>query len=479
MYKYHLSNVDWMQFSLSSIFDIKVGYYNKKPPIEGGRIPFLSATQYNNGISTFYTEEIILAYDKVGEKTSKDIDKRIFDGNCLTITNNGSVGNVYYQVEKFTCSHDVTPIYLKGYKLNSSLAKFLIQMLEQSGKSFEYAKKWRPKRMRKSRLLLPVDKKGNPNWHFMEGYIKERENKKRQDLKDYYKNRLLDLVISPEILNDVEWKEIFIEEVAEIYSGNDIGRLKPFIKNKYTALFITHAITSQKDKYGYDYKMGTGRLKRQKIMLPVSDGEINYEYMENFIKNIEKKQFKNVLKYLGKYIHIMYNHFDNVDWKEFFLDEICNINSGVRLTKANMNEGKTPFIGATDSNNGITNFVSNTNKSLDKNVLGVNYNGSVVENFYHPYECIFSDDVKRISFKDDEGQNKYCYLFLKQMILQQKEKYRYAYKFNGDRMARQKIMMPVDENNAINYMVIEKFIKVKEVNLIVNIIENLGGYNYE
>lgn len=541
MYKYHLSNVDWMQFSLSSIFDIKDGYYNKKPPIEGGRIPFLSATQYNNGISTFYTEEIILAYDKVGEKTSKDIDKRIFDGNCLTITNNGSVGNVYYQVEKFTCSHDVTPIYLKGYKLNSSLAKFLIQMLEQSGKSFEYAKKWRPKRMRKSSLLLPVDKQGNPNWHFMEGYIKERENKKRQDLKDYYKNRLLDLVISPEILTDVEWEEIFIEEVAEIYSGkdmyerertigdtpyitatannngigcfirnknkileseyisvnrngsveyafyhcyealygNDIRNLKPFIKNKYTALFITHAITSQKDKYGYDYKMGTGRLKRQKIMLPVSDGEINYEYMENFIKNIEKKQFKNVLKYLGKYICIMYNHFDNVDWKEFFLDEICNINSGVRLTKANMNEGKTPFIGATDSNNGITNFVSNTNKSLDKNVLGVNYNGSVVENFYHPYECIFSDDVKRISFKNDEGQNKYCYLFLKQMILQQKEKYRYAYKFNGDRMARQKIMMPVDENNAINYVAIEKFIKVKEVNLIVNIIENLGGYNYE
>ena len=541
MYKYHLSNVDWMQFSLSSIFDIKDGYYNKKPPIEGGRIPFLSATQYNNGISTFYTEEIILAYDKVGEKTSKDIDKRIFDGNCLTITNNGSVGNVYYQVEKFTCSHDVTPIYLKGYKLNSSLAKFLIQMLEQSGKSFEYAKKWRPKRMRKSSLLLPVDKQGNPNWHFMEGYIKERENKKRQDLKDYYKNRLLDLVISPEILTDVEWKEIFIEEVAEIYSGkdmyerertigdtpyitatannngigcfirnknkileseyisvnrngsvgyafyhcyealcgNDIRRLKPFIKNKYTALFITHAITSQKDKYGYDYKMGTGRLKRQKIMLPVTDGEINYEYMENFIKNIEKKQFKNVLKYLGKYICIMYNHFDNVDWKEFFLDEICNINSGVRLTKANMNEGKTPFIGATDSNNGITNFVSNTNKSLDKNVLGVNYNGSVVENFYHPYECIFSDDVKRISFKNDEGQNKYCYLFLKQMILQQKEKYRYAYKFNGDRMARQKIMMPVDENNAINYVAIEKFIKAKEMNFIVNIIENLGGYNYE
>lgn len=169
----------------------------------------------------------------------------------------------------------------------------------------------------------------------------------------------------------------------------------------------------------------------------------------------------------------MYNHFDKADWKEFFLDEICNINSGVKLTKSNMNEGKMPFIGATDSNNGIINFISNTNKSLDKNILGVNYNGNVVENFYHPYECIFSDDVKRISFKDDEGQNKYCYLFLKQMMLQQKEKYRYAYKFNGDRMARQKIMMPVDIHAKIDFDLMKRYISSKELKCIINILESI------
>lgn len=43
----------------------------------------------------------------------------------------------------------------------------------------------------------------------------------------------------------------------------------------------------------------------------------------------------------------MYNHFDKADWKEFFLDEISNISSGVRLTKANMVDGNIPFIGAT------------------------------------------------------------------------------------------------------------------------------------
>ena len=46
-------------------------------------------------------------------------------------------------------------------------------------------------------------------------------------------------------------------------------------------------------------------------------------------------------------------------------------------------------------------------------------------------------------------------------------------------MARQKFMMPVDENNVINYVAIEKFIEAKEMNFIVNIIENLGGNNYD
>lgn len=97
---------------------------------------------------------------------------------------------------------------------------------------------------------------------------------------------------------------------------------------------------------------------------------------------------------------------NELKWKAFNLCDIFSISAGVRLTKSDMIEGARPFIGATDSNNGITAFVSDSNPSLDKNVLGVNYNGSVVENFYHPYECIFSDDVKRLHLLHHED-NKY------------------------------------------------------------------------
>lgn len=87
------------------------------------------------------------------------------------------------------------------------------------------------------------------------------------------------------------------------------------------------------------------------------------------------------------------------------------------MTKADMKHGSRPFIGATDSNNGITAWVENTNESLDSKVLGVNYNGSVVETFYHPYECIFSDDVKRLHLKSDITASAHLMLFLKNLVI--------------------------------------------------------------
>ena len=175
---------------------------------------------------------------------------------------------------------------------------------------------------------------------------------------------------------------------------------------------------------------------------------------------------------------------DQCNWKEFRLEDIFTIDPGVRLTTANMTMGKRPFIGATDSNNGITAFVDNTNKSLDSNVLGVNYNGSVVENFYHPYEAIFSDDVKRLHLKEVEN-NKYICLFIKQSLLKQKAKYQYGYKFNGERMKRQYIMLPSTPEGTPDYTFMEEYMRQKEQTILAkykahisNVLDNqlvIGG----
>jgi Type I restriction modification DNA specificity domain len=153
------------------------------------------------------------------------------------------------------------------------------------------------------------------------------------------------------------------------------------------------------------------------------------------------------------------------DWREFFIEDVFEIKSGKRLTKADMVSGDIPFVGATDSNNGITEFIANKNSSLDENVLGVNYNGSVVYNFYHSYEAVFSDDVKRLCFREIKG-NMYSFLFVKALIMQQKSKYEYGYKFNGARMKRQKILLPVTSKGNPDYDFMEKYMRQKEEELL-------------
>jgi hypothetical protein len=164
---------------------------------------------------------------------------------------------------------------------------------------------------------------------------------------------------------------------------------------------------------------------------------------------------------------------DEVQWGEFFMEEVTDILNGVRLTKEDMTKGLRPFIGASELNNGVTMYVSNSNESLDCNVLGVNYNGSVGFSFYHPYKALFSDDVKRVVWKRKDKNNKYTLLFLSTSIKQQKSKFAYGYKFNGQRMKRQKLLLPITPKGEPDWQFMEDYMKQKEKKMLEPTIEYL------
>lgn len=106
-------------------------------------------------------------------------------------------------------------------------------------------------------------------------------------------------------------------------------------------------------------------------------------------------------------------------------------------------------------------------------MLGVNYNGNgVCIGFYHPYECIFSDDVKRFHLKNHQG-NEYLYQFLKVTIQQQKSKYGYLYKFNSARMARQSIMLPAIENSDPDYAFMDAYGRELTLRAITKLLDYL------
>lgn len=250
-------------------------------------------------------------------------------------------------------------------------------------------------------------------------------------------------------------------------TGNKMYYLSSNSFNKYLCLFLKMIFSnSVNDCFSFGYGMIPARLMRKKFLLPInSDNNPDYAFMEAYAKEQESKKKQEYINYVKKIIEkLEYKEtlpLNEKKWGEFFIggeDGIFTISSGKRLTKAEMDIGNIPFIGATDSNNGITNWVSTTNSTLDNNVLGVNYNGSVVENFYHSYKCIFSDDVKRLHLKN-VNDDKYIFLFLKTVILKQKSKYTYGYKFNANRMERQKILIPVNGNGQPDYNYMEQYAK--------------------
>lgn len=130
------------------------------------------------------------------------------------------------------------------------------------------------------------------------------------------------------------------------------------------------------------------------------------------------------------------------------------VGAGKRLETRNKIPGKRLFIGATDNENGITGFVGNDNSSKDKNVLGVNYNGAPCIAFYHPYECVFTDDVKRLHLINHDNTPGLL-LFFTSVFAQQRTKYSYGYKFNERRMLRQKLILPVTDFGELDYEYME------------------------
>ena len=178
-----LFTYDWEEFRYDEIFDIRKGFYNKKPyEDEDGDIPFIGASDSNNGITSYHLESTIDSCSKSGDANNAPIEDKIFSGNCITVSNNGSVGCAFYQNEQFTCTHDVNPLYLlpewlediPSHSLNVYIAMFLTTIIEKKKFRWAYGRKWRPMRMPDSIIKLPViPGTRKPDWAFMEKFIKE------------------------------------------------------------------------------------------------------------------------------------------------------------------------------------------------------------------------------------------------------------------------------------------------------------------
>lgn len=174
--KVALNTNSWKAFRFDEIFDIRKGYYNKKPPetqFGNEQIVFIGATESNNGVTSIHDVDDVLLYSRNGEEMpDEDPERKIFPACAITVSNNGSVGNAFFQPDRFACSHDVNPLYLLDVPLTPEIGIFLCTVIEIDKYRWGYGRKWRPSRMPSSILKLPVTLAGLPDWVYMTSLVR-------------------------------------------------------------------------------------------------------------------------------------------------------------------------------------------------------------------------------------------------------------------------------------------------------------------
>lgn len=92
----------------------------------------------------------------------------------------------------------------------------------------------------------------------------------------------------------------------EMALDGHVGALKPKLPfNRYHLLFISMCISKQKDMFGHGHSINESRIKGYRIMLPHNvAGNLDFDYMETKMRNIESQQILSYLTYINNYIKI-------------------------------------------------------------------------------------------------------------------------------------------------------------------------------
>lgn len=243
------------------------------------------------------------------------------------------------------------------------------------------------------------------------------------------------------------------------YTGQNVQVLTNNKLNKYNAKFFIPLLHNAMVSLNWGGNGATlGRLKKKKIVIPITDKGIpDYAFMEQYIKEREDRLKHNYIDFINAEFESSPIPLAEKSWGEFFISDICYIESGRDIYDIERVGGNIPYITSTATNNGIKYYVSNTNETLEENAISVNRNGSVGYSFYHKYKALYSNDCRKLKLK--QYRNEFVALFITNQITQQKDKYNYGYKMGTGRLKKQMIMLPITDDGTPDYTYMEQYIK--------------------
>lgn len=157
-------------YTVGDIFEIKPTKHITKENILGpGKTLVITGGESNYGVSGYYTLDAEYTLEK---------------GNCLTFCR--TTDFVAYRDSDFLCLDSVAA--LRHPKLNRYIGLYLAAVLSQKTNRYSFGRKRLSENVKKEKILLPSvvynDSTYEPDWSYMENYMKEINDELIKKIKD-------------------------------------------------------------------------------------------------------------------------------------------------------------------------------------------------------------------------------------------------------------------------------------------------------
>lgn len=153
--QFDLDTDKWKLFIIEELFEIQKGERLVEYERTDGKMPLITATSENNGVSSF------ISYDDFHN------DKKIFQ-NKITVD---MFCNVFFHNYKYFSDDNIHTLIPKYTNDNPYTSLFIATILRQLKYKFNFGRQLRLSKINKECIKLP-NKNGQPDFEFMEDYIK-------------------------------------------------------------------------------------------------------------------------------------------------------------------------------------------------------------------------------------------------------------------------------------------------------------------
>lgn len=260
--------------------------------------------------------------------------------------------------------------------------------------------------------------------------------------------------------------------------------LKPnFSISDKQGLFFANSFHFINKKFGYENMCSWEKIKSEKIQLPITqNGEIDFEFMENFIAELEAERIAELTAYLtvsGLDNYVLTDEekkvlekFETIEFNEYSLVDIFDVKNTSNILSRDIvkDSGSTPYLCASAENNAVSSYITYDEQYLEKgNCIFIGGKTFVVS--YQKNDFYSNDSHNLALYLKESKPGKSNQLYLVTCIYKSLcHKYFWGDSVSKSKIKTDKIFLPT-LNGKPDFENMDVFIKAIEKLVIKNVVD--------